>query len=271
LDFLAGQPDCVVIHTRRSFGDTAFHNVGWKIKKTRHGTRWKSEIPQQFLLNQWALYIDADEFLVLPPEYPTLTALCQEMDRRGVRAVPASLVEFFPETVSDMQTVCSVASLDELLEHAPYFDAAPIVEWQPGDVRGRRLNWSKSQRLFFQHGILKLDEQKPMAGAGCKVPLVKWNRKSRYLGSHNVNFPPASDILLCLMHFKFTCDLARRTADALVTEAYASKSEKYRRIETLLRKMEESDPLFLCSQSQRYREVSQLFDCGLMKLPSDIQ
>ena len=51
------------------------------------------------LAGKWVLIVDADEFLVLPPGIARVGELTARMDRHGVRAARALMLDFFPQSL----------------------------------------------------------------------------------------------------------------------------------------------------------------------------
>ena len=98
-----------------------------------------------------------------------------------------------------------------------------------------------------------------------KIPLVKWTDGVCYEGSHLLNAPPDTDVMLPLAHFKLCHDLTRRIGDALKTGAYVSGSAKYRGLKELLDTMIRSGAGFLGPSSRSYTGWEGFAGCGLAK------
>ena len=277
-EYLCDQKDVMVLGSEHNFGDKFFRFEGFHLKKRRRGTAWKISIPKHYCGNRWAIYADADEFLLLPSGFGGIEALCRFADSKNITAIPASLFELYPESIFDLETHISPRCLSDMIDAYPFFDAAPITEWVSGEKKGRKLGHSVTERLFAQYNI---GEEKKLNNANAiyapqrvnirnsggihKVPLVYWKDNYKYTGSHGINTIPTNHILLSLCHFKFTFDLRRKIDEAIATKAYAGGSTKYIGYKTLFEKMKAGDGSFLSDSSQKYEGVEQLIDCKLMK------
>ncbi len=105
-NFFLQQPDCVLIKSRLTYGE--------RVADQRAGHLWKNLIPQSFLMNQWAICADADEFLFLPPQFASIQEFVRALDAKGIKAVSASMVDFYPETVLQMEDNAFPCKLHEM-------------------------------------------------------------------------------------------------------------------------------------------------------------
>lgn len=276
-EFLSEQPDCVIAVSERRYGDV--------IDGKRAVHVWKTQIPRQHLRGGcWAICADADEFLFIPPGFASLRDFVRELDRRGTRAVSAAMVDFYPETVEQMETTGAPADRDELFASYPYFDRPPA-----GGGRGRAgLPYGGvRERLLRRHDISLRGRSKTglalaihrlktaivgkhyiKAISTTKVPLVKWSADLAYTGSHTLNVPPEEGILLPLAHFKFTSELARKIGMATATRGYSDGSRAYFEYAELLDRMKARDGSFLDALSVRYEGPSTFETVGLMRFPA---
>jgi hypothetical protein len=99
-----------------------------------------------------------------------------------------------------------------------------------------------------------------------KMPLARWVDGITYENTHRTNVTPSDKVLLGLAHVKFTYDLSRRMAAALVSKAYVRGSRKYLWYEELLESMRRGDPSFLGPDSRMYTQPADLADAQLTKL-----
>jgi hypothetical protein len=97
-EFLAIQPDCVVFSSSLKFGQsvTAAYPDG-----RPHSVRWgalaKTVIPRAYFRDKYAIYADADEFLILPAGM-NLSSVIDALKTHDIDSVAANLVEFYPRS-----------------------------------------------------------------------------------------------------------------------------------------------------------------------------
>jgi hypothetical protein len=276
-ELLTSQPDCLVLESSFGFGEQVVVPGSSPERRERAGILFKSLIPQRFLANRYALYLDADEYLVLPPGIATVAGLFDVLARNDVVSVAASLIDFFPETVTEMDVPRDLLTSENMLGTHAYFDAVPLLAWQPGSAWPRRVNETSTARLCRKHGIRDvpdalmgaprwLKRMLPYRYPGpsvSKTPVVRWDAGVEYANSHWANVPPTSRALLGLAHMKFTCDLSRRVAYALESGAYVRGSRKYYWYQELLDCMRKGDPSFCGPDTKRYARPADLTSAGL--------
>lgn len=276
--YLVAQPDCVVLRSALSFGDAISASLpeGGTFSG-RAGTLLKRAIAHRFLMGQYALYVDADEFLILPSRFPSMTALYTELKARNIASVAANLVDFYPAGVADLEASHEFGSFDELLAHTPWFDASPLVRIEPG-AQPRSAGPSASTRLFRQFAVHEAPPVvdflpdwlvdalpfPPPRAAWYKTPIIRWTPGTFMVGSHLANVPPHPDLILAIAHFKFTSDLRRRVDAAIARKSHARKSGKYRQYNKLLQRMREGSGSFLGPLSRHYTGPDDLLECGLI-------
>ena len=275
-EYITAQPDCILATSKYRYGE----HVGRK----RVVHLWKTEIPRRFLPDQWVVCADADEFLFLPPQFSTFGTFVEEMNRRGITAVPAAMVDFYPETIDRMQSLGTPRSSDELFDSYPYFDSGPYFRWQAPDEAPVLLHAGVQERLLRKFDISRRGERKKgfkrlvhrvrtafsgkiyvKAGSKTKVPLVKWNRERRYISSHSLNEDPDRSILLPIAHFKFTSALPRKIETAIASKAYDDESRPYFEYADLLAAMKAGDGSFLCPRSVKFSGVADFARNGLLR------
>ncbi|MCG5493461.1 glycosyltransferase family 2 protein [Ectothiorhodospira variabilis] len=280
--YLAAQPDCVVISSEIKYGDVVelLPVPGYSVRsgKKRFGVLLKSLIPRVFLKEGYAIYADADEFLVLPEPFESVSELFAALEKNRISVVAASLVEMYPESLADLaEEAGQPETLHDLLALAPFFDAKVLLELSPGS-QARTEYRGASWRLFNHYGISRrhwINRHAPAlivkalglgnpSTACVKTPVICWGGGVCLEGSHRANKPPGEAILLALMHFKFTPDLWRRMGFALKSGAYAGGSKAYRYYDALFRRMAREDGLFLGEVSVRYEGLEAYSNAGLI-------
>ena len=272
-EWLTAQPDTVVVASERGYGE----RIAWTGGTQRIGILAKTVIPQRYLAGRYALCLDADEFLVLPPGVASVPALFDVLARRDVRSVAANLIDFYPQTVHEMDVEQELPTSPAMLGAHAWFDATPLLGWQRADAEPVEVGENASTRLFRKHRVKAVPAN--MLGAPqwlnrllpykypettvLKTPVVRWDPGVTYVNSHFANVAPTQQVLLGLAHMKFTFDLSRRTRYALESKAYVRGSRKYQWYEQLLDSMRRRDPSFLGPKSRRFESPADFATAGL--------
>ncbi len=278
-EFLKAQADCVVITSEYRFGDPIIildHN-GAK-KRTRAGPYFKKIVPNLFLEGQYVLFVDADEFLFLPPNATSVDQIIDRLAKAGEACIAASVVEFFPKNLSGLETTNIPKSFEELLADYPLFESDQILELRKGK-RPARVGISKSGHLFIKHRIklppyglswlppfiTRLLPFKSRQSPRIKTPILHQSPETYLVGSHNANVPPTEDGLLTIAHFVFSAQFTKKITRARKWRSYAQGSQKYDQYMLLHQEMKKRDPSFIGETTMRFENVDQLIDAGLMK------
>jgi hypothetical protein len=279
IEFFKSQPDCVLLSSPLKYGtDIEVTMPNGRIQRARAGLFFKRVIPETFCPDDYAIYADADEFLVLPPEVPNLTALFGTLRRRSIDCIVASLVEFYPASLRDLHGSPHPRSFRDLVDLYPYFDGVPLVKFRPG-IPPKRINGSASNRLFARYGIAlarapsrltpqwinRLLPGRPGKSATMKTPIVRWRKGVWITDTHRSNVKPSDDILVALVHFKFTHRLAQKTEEAIRLRSYAKKSAKYELYSELIARMADADAEFVGPDSRHYNGPADFAGVGLVK------
>lgn len=278
-EFLELQPDVVVLESSHGYGQEITISGPSGPRTMRAGVAFKTLIPRQFLAGQFAVCLDADEFLVLPQGIGSLPLLMDLLDRSHVRSVAATLVDFFPASLEEMRLPREFPTGASMLDAHGWFDAVPLVGWVPGKAGPQRINESATARLFRAHRVKTVP--KAMLNAPrwlnrwlpyryprtsvLKMPIARWDDDMEYRNSHGTNVVPSDKIVIGLAHIKFTYDLARRIDYALESRAYVRGSRKYEWYIELLQSMQERDGSFLGPQSKQYHSPADLAAAGLTR------
>jgi hypothetical protein len=279
-ELLVAQPDCLVIESPFAFGEPVTLPGPDGGRRMRAGIAFKSLIPQRYLAGRYGLYLDADEYLILPAGVASVVELLDLLERNEIRSVAAGLIDFFPATVTELDVPRDLPTSAAMLAAHPYFDAVPLLGARPGKPWPAKVSKGTTARLLREHGIKLVPD--PMRRAPgwlnrllpyryptssvLKTPIVRWDPGVEYLNSHRANVPASDKVLLGLAHLKFTHDLARRIDYALASKAYVRGSEKYLWYAQLLESMRCRDPSFLGPHSRRYEAPQDLAAAGLTRL-----
>ena len=278
VEFFKAQPDCVLLSSPLKYGsEIVVRMPNGRVKTDRAGVLYKRVIGETYCTDDYSIYADADEFLVLPPEVADLATLYRRMRERSIDAVVASLVEFYPASVGELEGSPEPRTFEDLARLYPYFDAVPLVKFRPG-LPPKRINGSASRRLFARYGITLprpaarfapqwLNDRLPRPpgkSATMKTPIVRWRPGVWISDTHRSNVRPSDDILLAFAHFKFNHNLARKTEEAIRLRSYAGKSVKYELYADLLTRMIAANAAFTGPDSQRYTGAADLAQAGLV-------
>ena len=275
-EFLAAQPDCVLLSSKLTYGqEIDFVDPRGQAAKQRAGVYFKMAVPRAFLDGGYVTYVDADEFLLLPPGVGGLAEVIARLAARGDACCVASIAEFFPETVAGLRAGPAPASLDDLLAAYGFFQAEPVVEIDADGFpapRGR----SKSTRLFERHGvrIRRRGLRKRLVGLLApeyrkspqfKTPIFRSDEATFLTGTHVCNRPAPRDVLLTIAHFVFTAQFEAKVGRALDWRAHVNGSDKYEHYARLLQRLSDDGGTLTDANSERFASVDQLVAAGLMR------
>lgn len=282
-EHLAAQPDCVVMTSQLGFGDEVrYRDPEGKLHKERAGTYFKIALPHLFFEGAFVAYVDADEFMFLPPGVTTIADVVARLEKEQATSAVASVVEFFPADAGGLSGDLP-QTFDGLIEAYPYFQAEQLVKLVPGQ-QPELLGKPKTARLFDTFGVAPRVERRGLQrlymssrakkaqqfqkSPRHKTPLLLRDDTSRLTGTHNANLPPSSQVLLTVAHFVFTAQFANKIARARAWSAHANAAAKYRYYAELLDRMQAANGSFLDENSLKFQDVQQLINCGLMRYPS---
>jgi len=158
---------------------------------------------------QWALTIDADEFLDLPAPYTSLTTLAKDLAARGADFAPGVLIDVIPrELSSDFDQRLSTDGFEQIFDHLVWMDQPPTedylssqpIRWGFGPFAS--ISWALDIRY---HAFGTLDTLR-------KIPLLRIQpRRHLNQGFHSLHNADGTepgteiwehDILLPIRHFK---------------------------------------------------------------------
>lgn len=281
-EWLEAQRDAIVVQMRFGFGTEILTKIGGRRKTDRAGTYYKIALPNHFFDGQYVTYVDADEFLLLPPGVSSLRAVVDTMAARGERAVLASVVEFFPAELEGLSGQLP-DSFSGLIENYSWFQEEAIISPRAGTISPEFLAPSKTARLYADHGIEPplvrrgwhrlwmpsrvAAKQRAQTSPRYKTPIILRDADSWQVGSHAANTPPAADRLLTIAHFVFTAELRAKTERAIARAAHAHGGRKYRGYAMLLDTLAARGDGFLDANSRRFDNVEQLCRAGIMRWP----
>ena len=277
-EYLQAQPDVHLFCTEGRF------------REARGGTDWLNALLAEFGVDTWCVTVDVDELLWFPgSEFTCLRKLTNYLDAHGYEALACLLLDLYP---AGPLASCEYAPEEDLLKAAPYFDSGPYVRTKPvegcspgygifGGVRGRVFYpeaRSKSLRWKLRYALCTwlpyrvpslrnsslLRKYRPKISPNLtKVPLVRWDRKSKYLDvNHSVTSKVVAQETGVLLHFKFLQDFHEKAIQEAARGEYFDGAGEYRRYWEKLK----TDPsLSLMHEgSTRLESPAQLVRLGLM-------
>ncbi len=262
--YIQQQKDCVLVRSKYKFGQRLWLRpdiTGFRQWGLRAGAAWKNWFPRRYLKGRWCIYADLDEYLLLPPGFPTVQAFLKVLDEKAIAAVPAVMVDFYPQSTADLAEPLEAKSLSDLLDRYSFYDSKPYVKWTEGDTVPSDLGQSVTGRLLDRmlddvadNGTAQAFEHQPNVALKitCKVPIVKWLDGVAYRGSHRLNSAPSTEYMLPILHFKYTQSVYSKIAYAVKTNSYAGNSNYYRTLVLVLRYLDENDGLITGSVSKKF-------------------
>lgn len=167
-DYLAGQDDVSVWHTRASYRSSGF------------GIDWMNWLQRRHAHDHWTLVVDPDEFLVYPfCDTRPLPALTDWLDTSGIRSFSAMLLDVYPKGRLDE---ARYVEGQDPLELANWFDSGNYTIRRNPTYGNLWIQGGPRMRAFFA-------DRPEKAPALNKIPLVKWHRSYAYVSSTHALLP----------------------------------------------------------------------------------
>lgn len=261
---LRAQPDCTVLTSPHRFGDVC--GVTATGVPRRFCSVLRETLPLAFAPRGWAVVVDVDEFMVLPPGIATLPQMCRRLDARGQAYATAPMVDFYAETL-----VAAAAPDASPFDACPYFDVGPLYEWGASQIVPRRLFRGVRARLhrfvsaaqpWVMHHLY--GQEQPAWTTKCwKVPLLKHGEGITRRGDHEISVPPATTCDVALAHFKFLPGFERKVAAAVADAQYFGQSLEYRFLQAAIAAVENRS--LLGPESRRYTGPESLVEANLLQ------
>ncbi|MEI6407470.1 MAG: glycosyltransferase family 2 protein, partial [Actinomycetes bacterium] len=211
LEYLLDQENTSVLTSDTNFGEVVGrYNNGTDMRFVH----WlKANIPVKFVPEGWVLVADADEFLVLPKEFPSLLECIRHLEIQRISHMTAAMVELYPLTLSQRNSPVGNSEISQAI----FFDQGPYHEFEDGSYEPA----IKFERGIISRLLLQLNSQYPELvesilseyGVGLnapkswKVPLINNGAGARHLHDHAIYEVPNLDISGALLHYKFTSNL----------------------------------------------------------------
>lgn len=261
---LRAQPDCTVLTSPHRFGDVCGMSTSGVPK--RFCSLLRETLPPAFARGRWAVVVDADELMILPPGIDTLPQMCRLLDARGQRYATAPMVDFYAETLAT-----EPAAGASPFAACPYFDAGPLYEWDGSQITPRRFFRGVRARLHrfmaATHPWIMEDlygSPQPAWMTKCwKVPLLKDGQGIARRGDHEISVPPATNCDVALAHFKFLAGLEGKVAAAVADAQYFGHSLEYRFLQAAIATIGHRS--LLGPESRRFTGSESLVQSGLLQ------
>ena len=275
-EYLLGQRDTVVVESDRRYGDRVQLPpalVGRK-KDPRANFLWRSLLHDRFAADRWAVQVDLDEFVQLPPGM-TFPDLVSRIDG-SARSVWGVMLDVYPKDAATLARHAETARLDTAASW--YFDGERHLRLR-GSRPPRIVYPGARARLYVRYGVMerydpiaaRLRRVRPgwrdrptpavlrkLARVVGRLPLpveiakpvmVRWSPDAFFRNSHRTNLPASGGHLLPIQHFRFAGSLGARIGMALRDRSHFRASADYCRLRDLLVAMADRDGSFLYRRS----------------------
>ena len=269
LEYLLGEENTSVLTSDTNFGEVVgLYNNGTDMRFVH----WmKANLPKQFVPNGWVLVADADEFLVLPKEFPSLPECIQHLETRKISHMTAVTVELYPLTLSQRNSPVGNSEISQAI----FFDQGPYHEYEDGRYEPA----IKFERGIISRLLMQLNSQYPELvesilseyGVGLngpkswKVPLINNGAGARHQHDHAIYEVPNLDVSGALLHYKFTSNLDEKIDWALNSKGYYRSSVQYVLLREIINKFE-TTPL-ISSESRIYNDIDSLYEADVISRP----
>lgn len=239
-DFLLLQKDVTLYHTNASYG------------KAYAGVFWINSLMEEYVQNQWCLYVDVDEALVFPKDKELgLKYLTNYMDQKGQEALPAFMLDMHAETNASPL----VPESCDFENDYPYF-MNEYTFW--GNIACPYRMVSGGIRSVYN---ICADMQ--------KTPLIRGGRGIKLLrSSHSITPANLSDLNAVLLHYKMAGDFQSHSEKAASGNRAPFCKERHQTYSRISKKLGRQYS-FINEKTVRYTSSQQLVDIGLIKQPDD--
>lgn len=283
--YLLSQPDVVVYESNCHYGDEVElpEQLSSKMFAGRILYVWRTIFFDRFAKNRWAVQVDLDEFIHLPPG-KTFQDVAQMLDDEGSNLAYGVMLDVYPETLSDLADMANQREIDPSARW--YFDAQPHLKLRTGNVP-KLLHPGARARLYHTYGITrryqKSNSLKPKSKIwwkqikrsrfGTKIPpynltykpvMAKWPEGAYFESSHKTSIEGDADILLPFQHYRFTGALYTKIDMAIRENSYSKGSQDHHLLLDLLQQMRTcGNGTFLYRNSHVLNDFSDLRKAGV--------
>ncbi|MCH2076448.1 MAG: glycosyltransferase family 2 protein [Rhodobacteraceae bacterium] len=247
-EMLFEQADVMVLESPDRFATVIEGNGRTPLADMRSNIIWRNIPMSRFCYDTWAVMVDLDEFIALPPG-AVLQDVAALADKDQARSVLGVMLGVYPPDTSALK-----APGPFVVDDAWFFDRRQHLEVQANG--SATVNYAGARvRLFVDHGVRKLTKAQqlrrlfepswlPVGNWNHKQVLLKWGQNQLFLNSHLTTEAANPGMLLPIRHYKFNADLFRRTQTALKDRTYAGNSIEYEAIARLLDRLDRTNTRF---------------------------
>ena len=274
-EYLAEQDDVVLVESGYRYGDTLDlpEAVGAEIPNGRVLFVWRSLLHARFAMGRWAVQVDADEFLQMPPGR-VLRDMFEELEEAPFDAVWGVMLDAYP---ADYESLMAWRGNERIDVGANwYFDGEPHLDLSAGEMPVA-LHPGARARLYHRYGVTRLYKQykKPIRGSKLrrfwrhrvlnrppiynlvrKPVFCRWREGALYRSSHETTLASSGGHLVPFVHFRFAGSIYDKIEMALSENSYSSNSRDHRLMAALLEEMGQRNGSF------RYRKSLPIGDYG---------
>lgn len=258
-EYLLAQPDVVVFESNYGYGDKVDlpAHIADKMLAGRILYVWRTIFFERFAKNYWAVQVDLDEFIQLPPG-KTFQDIARVLDHERSNLAYGVMLDVYPETLSELADMAKQQEIDPSARW--YFDAEPHLKLYAHKFP-KILHPGARARLYHTYGIArpyqKPDAPKPayriwwkrMKGSrfGTKIPfynmifkpvMAKWPDEAFFKSSHRTSIYGSDKILLPFIHYRFTGALYAKIEMAIRENSYSAGSQDHHLLSNLLQQMQ---------------------------------
>lgn len=247
-DYLRGQPDLSLWRSGDSY------------RAARFGMDWLGALQFRHGHGHWCVTVDADELLIYP-DYPrqSLTDLTARLDREGVPAMGALMLEPFP---TGPLGTADAGPDAPMMTRLPWFQPGPF-RTRIVQPRRNRITQGGVRERFFR-------DDPDLSPTLNKLPLVRWHWRHVYVNSTHSMLPPRLNdcydgpgdprLSGVLLHGKFLPQIAAKSDEELQRGQHFVDPARHRAYHRELT----TGPVLHSTAAQRYEGWEQLVALGLM-------
>lgn len=199
--------------------DVSLWTAPGNYRDTRFGLDWVMWLLARYGHGHWCLTLDADEGLTFPhDDSRTLRDLTAELDRRGQAALPALMLDMYPEgRIGNRVYQAGTDPFSDLC----WFDAGGYRRQRQQPLDAGWVQGGPRARVFFP-------DDPRRAPTLNKLPLVRWNRRFAYVNSTHTMLPRRLNrvdlrpdaITGAILHAKFIDQVLPKAREDLVRRAH---------------------------------------------------
>lgn len=237
-----------------------FNTIGSHFAQNIWPPNWVNALMTAHGTGHWCLSVDGDELFVYPQhERLSIDRLCAYLEKAGADALAASMIDMYGEGPIAQARYSPDRSF---LEQNPYFDRTP--GWQRANDGGYppiQMFGGVRERAFWRGRF-----RQTLPPCISKVPLVRWERRTRYVVAQHLITPVnLSDLHAGLLHFKFLTGFVAKSRSSV--EENENLQEKTLEERTAYIEALEANPelSFMSNLSVKYVDSNQLVRLGWMR------